>query len=176
MSKPYRDASSGTGLDVVVSLPVPVVERIGVQAKVRGETVAGWRRDGLLGLVEGTPEVPPEDLAFDVRMALAKDPAARGMDELAMRMLADRAAEHLAQSRLRFLRMAPLSLHSAGYRPEPVGSELLRSRRAWPSVRSGARRAVPRAEGSGARPLPERRRSRRAAAQPWRSTPAVLRG
>ena len=75
MSKPYRDASSGVGLDAVVTLPALVVERIEAQAKARRETVAGWRRDGLLGLVEGTPEVPLQDLAFGVRMALAKAPA-----------------------------------------------------------------------------------------------------
>ena len=53
MSKPYRNASSGVGLDVVVTLPVPVVERIEAQAKARGETVAGWCRAWLVLLVEG---------------------------------------------------------------------------------------------------------------------------
>ena len=57
-------------------------------------------------------------------MVLAKDPGARGMDELAMRICADGIVKHLAQSRLRFLRMALLPLHSAGYFPEPIGDEL----------------------------------------------------
>ena len=106
---------------MVVTLPVLVVEKIEALAKARGETVEGWCEDGLRGLVEGTPEVPPEELAFDVRMALAKDPGARRMDEIAMRICAEGIVKHLAQSRLRFLRMAPLPLHSAGYRPEPIG-------------------------------------------------------
>ena len=53
MSKPYRDASSGVGLDVVVTLPAPVVEQIEAQAKEHGETVEGWRRAELVALVEG---------------------------------------------------------------------------------------------------------------------------
>ena len=43
----------GVGLDVVVTLPAPVVERIEAQAEERGETVAGWRRAELVALVEG---------------------------------------------------------------------------------------------------------------------------
>ena len=126
MSKPFRDSSSRVGLDVVVTLPAPVVEEIERAAKERGETVAGWRRAGLIGLVEGIPEVSLEDLVFDVRMALLREPATKGMDEFAMGILADGIVKHLVQSRLRFPRMAPLPLHSAGYWPEPVGSELLR--------------------------------------------------
>ena len=121
MSKPYRNASPGVELDLVVSLPAPVVERIEAQAKARGETVEGWCEDALRGLVEGSPEVPPEELAFDVRMALAKDPGAKGMDELAMRVCADRIVKHLAQSRLRFLRMAPLPPSGLGGRPARAG-------------------------------------------------------
>lgn len=36
MSKPFRDSSSGVGLDVVVTLPASVCEQIEVQAKERG--------------------------------------------------------------------------------------------------------------------------------------------
>ena len=84
----------------------PAVERIEGAARERGETIAGLRRAELLSLVEGegAAEASPEELAFDVRTALAKDPARRGMDELAMRTLAERIAEHLAQARLRFTR------------------------------------------------------------------------
>ena len=53
VSKPPRNASSGVGLDVVVTLPAPVVERIEEAAKARGETVGGWRRAELVALVEG---------------------------------------------------------------------------------------------------------------------------
>ena len=41
MSKPFRDNSSGVGLDMAVGLPAPVVEEIGKAARERGETVAG---------------------------------------------------------------------------------------------------------------------------------------
>ena len=120
-TSPSATDPRGGGLDVVVTLPAPVVDRIEAQAKERGEMVAGWHRGGL---VEGTPEVSLEELVFDVRMALLRAPATRGMDELAMGILADGIVKHLARSRLRFLRMAPLPLHSAGYRPEPVGAAL----------------------------------------------------
>lgn len=53
MSKPFRDASDGVGLDVVVSLPAPVIEKIEEAADERGETVAGWRRAELTTLVGG---------------------------------------------------------------------------------------------------------------------------
>lgn len=52
MSKPFRDSSSGVGLDVIVTLPAPVVERIEAQATERGETVAGWCRGEFIALVE----------------------------------------------------------------------------------------------------------------------------
>lgn len=68
------------------------------------------RRAELLSLVEASPE----EIAFDVRTALAKDPATRGMDEFAMRTLAERIAEHLAQARLRFTRKVPAPLRSTG--------------------------------------------------------------
>ena len=42
MSRPFRDASSGGGLDVVVTLPASTVEKIEAAAKERGETVSGW--------------------------------------------------------------------------------------------------------------------------------------
>ena len=103
----------------------PAVERIEGAARERGETIAGLCRVEFLSLVEGegAAEASPEELAFDVRTALAKDPARRGMDELAMRTLAERIAEHLAQARLRFTRKAPAPLRSTG----SVGAaELLR--------------------------------------------------
>ena len=48
----HRDTSSGVGLDVTVTLPVEVLERIGELAKERGETAAGWCRAELIALVE----------------------------------------------------------------------------------------------------------------------------
>ena len=116
MSKPFRSASLKAGLDVALPCLPPAVERIEGAAREWGETVAGLRRAELLSLVEGegAAEASPEEIAFDVRMALAKDPARRGMDELAMRTLAERIAEHLAQARLRFTRKAPAPLRSTG--------------------------------------------------------------
>ena len=80
MSRPFRDASSGAGLDVVATLPAPVCEKIGEAAKERGETFSGWRRAELIAAVEeeGAAEVPPEEIAFDVRQALLKAPATCG--------------------------------------------------------------------------------------------------
>ena len=123
-NKPFRDRSDGAGLDVVVTLPADVCERIKQAAKERGETVAGWRRAELIAAVEVecAAEVPPEELAFDVRQALAKAPATKRLDDLAARTLAERIAEHLAQARLRFTRKAPAPLHSTG----TVGEELHR--------------------------------------------------
>ena len=94
MSKPYRDASSGVGLDVVVTLPADVCERIKQEAKERRETFDGWRRAELVAAVEVecTAEVPPEELAFDVRQALAKAPATKRLDDLAVQTLAERYA------------------------------------------------------------------------------------
>ena len=73
MSKPFRDSSAGVGLDVVVTLPARVVELIEAQAKERGETVSGWCRAELIAAVEVecASEVPPDELAFDVRQAIA---------------------------------------------------------------------------------------------------------
>lgn len=51
MSEPFRDASSGPGLDVVVTLPASTVEKIEAAAKERGETVSGWRRATLIKAV-----------------------------------------------------------------------------------------------------------------------------
>ena len=58
MSKPFRDSSDGVGLDVVVTLPAPVVERIEKAAKERGETVKGWCRATIIEAtaVEGQHE------------------------------------------------------------------------------------------------------------------------
>ena len=42
MSKPYRTVPAGTGLDVVVTLPAPVVERI--EARREGKPVPSSRR------------------------------------------------------------------------------------------------------------------------------------
>lgn len=63
-------------------------------------------------------EVPPEELAFDVRQVLLKAPATKRLDDLAVQTL----AEHLVQARLRFTRKAPAPLRSTG----SVGAELLR--------------------------------------------------
>ena len=52
MSKPFRDASSGVGLDVVVTLPADVCEKIKQEAKERNETVSGWCRAELIAAVE----------------------------------------------------------------------------------------------------------------------------
>ena len=94
MSKPFRDTSSGVGLDVVVTLPADVCEKIKQAAKERGETFDGWRRAELVAAVEVecTAEVPPEELAFDVRQALAKAPATKRLDDLAVQTLAERYA------------------------------------------------------------------------------------
>ena len=51
MSKPFRDASSGVGLDVVVTLPASTVEKIEAAARERGETVSGWCRATLIEAV-----------------------------------------------------------------------------------------------------------------------------
>ena len=51
-NKPFRDTSSGAGLDIVVTLPAPVMENIEQAAKERGETAAGWCRAELIALVE----------------------------------------------------------------------------------------------------------------------------
>ena len=116
MSKPFRDSSSGVGLDVVVTLPADVCEKIKREAKERGETVAGWRRAELVAAVEVecAAEVPPEEVAFDVRQALLDALATKRLDDLARRTLAELVAEHLGQARLRFTRKAPLPLHSTG--------------------------------------------------------------
>ena len=72
MSKPFRDASSGVGLDVVVTLPARVVELIEAQAKERGETVAGWRRAALIEAVavEGQHATIERWLAAEAAMPL----------------------------------------------------------------------------------------------------------
>ena len=51
-----------------------------------------------------------------------RGPPTKRLDDLAVRTLAERIANHLAQARLRFTRKAPLPLHSTG----SVGAELLR--------------------------------------------------
>ena len=99
-NKPFRDRSDGVGLDVVVTLPADVCERIKQEAKERGETFDGWRRAELIAAVEAerAAEVPPEELAFDLRQALLKAPATKRLDELAARRLAGRIIEHPARS------------------------------------------------------------------------------
>lgn len=57
-----------------------------------------------------------------LRQELSKAPATRRLDELALRILAERVAEHLAQAWLRFTRKAPAPLCLTG----TVGTELLR--------------------------------------------------
>ena len=52
VNRPFRDTSSGVGLDMVVTLPAPVVEKIEEAAKERGETAAGWCRAELIAAVE----------------------------------------------------------------------------------------------------------------------------
>ena len=119
MSKPYRDTSDGAGLDVVVPLPAPVVERIEQAARERGETVAGWCRAELVAAVEGEgprglASVPREELVFDVRMAFNAF-AGRRLTESLGRDLARRVAEHLERYQVRCFRLAPLrapSTHS----------------------------------------------------------------
>ena len=102
MSKPYRDSSDGVGLDVRVTLPAPICEKSREAAKECGETFSGWRRAELIAAVEVdcAAEVPPEELAFDVRQALLKAPATKRLDDLAVRTLTERIAKHLAQARL----------------------------------------------------------------------------
>ena len=89
MSKPFRESSDGVGLEVAVTLPARVVELIEAQAKERGETVAGWCRAELIAAVEVecAAEVPPEELAFDVRQALAgRLLASRGISGAGLRL------------------------------------------------------------------------------------------
>ena len=89
MSKPFRDSSSGVGLDVAVTLPADVCERIKLAAKERGETVSGWCRAELIAAVEVAcaAEVPPEELAFDMRQALARRLlASRGISGAGLRL------------------------------------------------------------------------------------------
>ena len=76
MSKPFRDSSSGVGLDVVVTLPAPVVDRIEKAAKERGETVAGWCRATIIeaAAVEGQHETIERWLRAEA--ALPMSPAA----------------------------------------------------------------------------------------------------
>ena len=54
MSKPFRDASPGAGLDVAATPPAPVAGQI--------EATAGWRRAERIAPVEGegTAEAPPQ--------------------------------------------------------------------------------------------------------------------
>ena len=139
MSKPFRDSSPGAGRDAAPIPPAPVAGQIEEAAKDRGETTAGWRRAGRIAIAEGegAAEVTPEELAFDVRMALAKDPATKGMDELAMRLLADRIARSLAQARLLFVRKPPPPLHSAGFGPETAARDEPGPARQGPRGRQG---------------------------------------
>ena len=51
MSKPFRDSSSGGGLDVVVTLPAPVCEKIKQAAKERDKTFEGWHRATIIEAV-----------------------------------------------------------------------------------------------------------------------------
>ena len=55
----------------------PVVETIEEAARKRDETASGWCRAEFFSVVEGegSTSVSREDLSFDVRMALSKDPA-----------------------------------------------------------------------------------------------------
>ena len=110
-----RDASSGAGLDVTVTLPAPVVEKIREAAKERGEDSSGWCRATLIKCVAGLDviaEVSGEELAFDVRMALARDPATKDLDPLVMRAVAYRLATRLERARLLFFRKPrPLLRH-----------------------------------------------------------------
>ena len=73
MSKPFRDSSSGAGLDVVVTLPAPVVEQIEEAAKARGETVAGWCRAALIeaAAVEGQHETIERWLEAEASLPLS---------------------------------------------------------------------------------------------------------
>ena len=121
MSEPSREASPGGGREVTLILPPLVAEKIGEAAKERGETVADWCAATLIKRVAGrsvAAGVPPEELSFDVRMALAKAPATKGMDELALRLVADRVVQHLAQARLVFVRGAPFPLRPGATAPE----------------------------------------------------------
>ena len=62
MSEPYRNSFDGERLDVVVTLPTPICEKIREAAKERGETFKGWRWAELVSLVGGGEgaEAPPK--------------------------------------------------------------------------------------------------------------------
>ena len=68
MSKPFRDASSGVGLDVVVTLPADVCERIKQEAKAR----LRFTRKVPLPL-HSTGSVGAELLRTDEQKRLARD-------------------------------------------------------------------------------------------------------
>ena len=78
MSRQSRDSSSGAGLDVVTTLPAPIVEKIGEAAKERGEPVPDWCAVTLIECVAGrslAAGVPPEERSFDVRAEPESAPA-----------------------------------------------------------------------------------------------------
>ena len=52
MKKEPRDSSYGLGLDVVVSLPPAIIEKVAAVATERGEMVEGWCRAELIALVD----------------------------------------------------------------------------------------------------------------------------
>ena len=79
MSRPFRDASSGGGLDVVVTLPASTVEKIEAAAKERGETVSGWGRATLIEAVAMDGQHDTVERRLETEASMPLPPA--GSDE-----------------------------------------------------------------------------------------------
>ena len=97
----FRDTSDGVGLDVTVTLPAGVFERIGELAKERGETTAGWRRAELIAAVEAP--------GSDGRIRAVLDAATASERRAAAGQLTDSDWERIAEG----VRISPAELEAA---------------------------------------------------------------
>ena len=101
MSKRFLDTSSGVGLDMVVTLPAPVIEKIEEAAKERGETAEGWCRAELIAAVEAP--------GSDDRIRAVLDAATAAERHAAAGRLTDADWERIAEG----VRISPAELEAA---------------------------------------------------------------